>query len=124
MLLPAEIVITAFEKRRGALGVDVMEHRFLRLSAPVLLLVGALAGCGVKNAPVAPQSGQTPSAIAGDETQSVQVSPFGGGQDEADVDLRARRLTDNSTNVTVSAAEVTRNPKAEENRFFLDWLLN
>ena len=122
--MPAEIVITACENRRGARGIDAMEYRVLRLWGPVLLLASVLAGCGVKNAPVAPQSGTTPSAVAGEETQSVQVSPFGGGQDEADVELRARRLTDNSTNVTVSAAEVTRNPRAEEESFFLDGLLN
>lgn len=90
----------------------------------MLLLAGALAGCGVKNAPVAPGSGVAPSAAAGDQGQSVDVSPFGGGQDEGRVELRARRITGNTANVTVSAAEVARNPEAEDRRFFLDGLLN
>ena len=90
----------------------------IRLSMVILATALALGGCGRKNLPVAPApvtapigSAQTPNTNAPASTANFQ---------------RAARLGSggSSSDLTISPAEVTRNPNAEKKSFPLDFLLN
>ena len=89
----------------------------LAISAAV---TAAISGCGVKNLPVAPQTGKTPSVVA-EQQQSGDTNFLGSsGGDGVKVDRISSVQTDN----VVSAAAVTRNTGTRARPFFLDGLLN
>ncbi len=97
-------------------GIGEMGDRALKLVwAPLVLVTGLMAGCGVKNLPVGPTTGEVPPVVSG-ETKTSRSG------DTAAL-LRPTSLTASSRNVDVSGAEVTRNKTAERG-FILDPLLN
>lgn len=77
-------------------------------SVAILSLVAGLAACGIKNDPVPP---------TGDNGAAGEV---GGGVAATAVDV-ASPIQDE---YTVSAGQVSRNPNASRQNFFLDFLLN
>lgn len=87
----------------------------------------ALCGCGIKNLPTAPSSGETP-AVAVEEERGGNTNVLGLGGSGVDDDTRSvtgvRRIAGVEREDTVSAAEVTRNSEASRRSFFLDPLLN
>ena len=100
-----------------------------------VLLIGlaasTLAGCGVKNTPVAPAtnaapavSGAEPAAQPADTAAGRPVEGFITGDPEDSGVARRATITSPDTDAAVSAAEITRNPQAARRNFFLDPLLN
>lgn len=88
----------------------------------LLLLVAAgltMAGCGRKNLPVAPSGGAVPIGTEADPNTPAAQSQLTGTQ----TFRRASRLSATG-DLTVSPAEVSRNPNAKRKSFFLDPLLN
>ncbi|WAP69649.1 hypothetical protein [Jiella pelagia] len=83
--------------------------------ATVVFATGLMAGCGVKNLPVGPTTGEVPPVVSG------QMKSNRSG-DTASL-LRPQSLTASSRNVDVSGAEVSKN-KTNERGFILDPLLN
>ncbi|NDW05132.1 hypothetical protein [Jiella pacifica] len=83
--------------------------------APFVVVMGLLAGCGVKNLPVGPTTGEVPPVVDGN-TKSNRSG------DTAAV-LRPTSLTASSRNVAIGGAEVSRNKTADRG-FILDPLLN
>lgn len=95
-----------------------MEETMKTFRLSLLILMGAmtLAGCGRKNLPVAPQSVTTP----------VGQAPTPNARASSDSALRFQRTGRISpqADLTVTPAEVTRNPQAAKKSFPLDFLLN
>ena len=83
-------------------------------------VTAAVSACGVKNLPVAPQTGKTPSVVE-TEKQSGDTTLFGGSKGTA---VRIDRISSIQSDNVVSAAAVTRNPNAPRRPFLLDPLLN
>ena len=93
--------------------------KFFRLSMVLLATGLALGGCGRKNLPVAPKPVTAPIAGSNSTTIApVPVTPTGAATFQG-----AQRLGAGS-NLNVSPAEVSRNPKASKDSFPLDFLLN
>lgn len=90
-----------------------------RLAILLLAATAALGGCGRKNLPVA-RSGVRPAAAA-------SVGAPGSRENNAPSTVanfqRANRITSEG-DLTISPSEVSRNPKAANKRFPLDFLLN
>lgn len=84
------------------------------------VVTAAVSACGVKNLPVAPQTGATPNIVA-TEQQSGDTTLFGGSEGTA---VRIDRISSIQSDNVVSAAAVTRNPEASRRPFLLDPLLN
>jgi predicted small lipoprotein YifL len=93
-----------------------------RLSMVILATALALGGCGRKNLPVAPKPVTAP--ITGSNGTTTSLTPVPTASGEAATFQRAQRLGANDSNLNVSPAEVSRNPKAEKQSFPLDFLLN
>lgn len=77
----------------------------------------ALAGCGRKNLPVAPAPVTTPigqSATPNQDNQPASTANF----------RRAGRVATSGADLTVTPAEVSRNPQSPAKSFPLDFLLN
>lgn len=83
--------------------------------ALLVVATGLLAGCGVKNLPVGPTTGEVPPVVSGNSASNRSGDTAS--------QLRPASLTASSRNVAVSAAEVSRN-ETTESGFFLDPLLN
>ncbi|HEX2019180.1 MAG TPA: hypothetical protein VGO17_09615 [Aurantimonas sp.] len=100
-----------------------MTDRSRRAAAVVLIMAGAalLGGCGVKNMPVAPASGQTPDVVT--DGQAAGGSSVLGDGDAAST-VRSQRISSVQNDNMVSAAEITRNSPAAGSSFILDPLLN
>ncbi len=84
------------------------------------VMMSAVSACGVKNLPVAPQTGKTPNVIA-TEQRSGDTTLFGGSKGTA---VRIDRISSIQSDNVVSAAAVTRNTDAPKRPFILDPLLN
>lgn len=86
-----------------------------RLAVLALCAAAVLGGCGRKNLPVAPSRAARSVGAAGstDNNAPSSVADF----------KRGARVTDEG-DLTISPAEITRNPKAEKKSFPLDFLLN
>ena len=95
-----------------------------RLSMVILAAGLAVTGCGRKNLPVAPRPVTAPITSGGSAGTSTSLAPVPTGSTEAATFQRAQRLGANDSNLNVSPAEVSRNPKAEKQSFPLDFLLN
>ncbi|ORE99065.1 hypothetical protein ATO4_01825 [Aurantimonas sp. 22II-16-19i] len=74
-----------------------------------------LAGCGVKNLPVGPTTGEVPPVVATSQSRT-------NSRDTAGL-LKPTSLTASNKNLSISAAEVSRN-KVPPKPFVLDPLLN
>lgn len=100
-----------------------MTDRSKRAATIVLVMAGAglLGGCGVKNMPVAPESGSTPAVVT-DGQAATSGSIIGSGTAASTV--RSQRISAVQSDNIVSAAEVSRNPASAGSSFFLDPLLN
>lgn len=111
-LLPARTYLMA----GGTSGLTTMRGTCLLL----LLAAGlSLTGCGRKNLPVSPSGAAVPIGSEADPGTPAAQSRLTGTQ----TFQRASRLS--STNdLTVSPAEVSRNPNAKTKTFLLDPLLN
>lgn len=88
----------------------------------LLLLVAAsltISGCGRKNLPVSPSGGAVPIGSEADPGTPAAQARLTGTQ----TFQRAARISATG-DLTVSPAEVSRNPNAKKKSFFLDPLLN
>ena len=91
--------------------------KFFRLSTVLLASALALSGCGRKNLPVAPTPVTAP--IGGSKTPNS-----GDNAPSSTANFQRSARIGAGSNLNVSPAEVTRNPKAERKTFPLDFLLN
>ncbi|MCE7027865.1 hypothetical protein [Jiella avicenniae] len=81
----------------------------------VVVVMSLLAGCGVKNLPVGPTTGEVPPVVDGDAKSNRSG--------DTATSLRPTSLTQSSRNVAISGAEVSKNETADRG-FILDPLLN
>ncbi|MBP0614066.1 hypothetical protein [Jiella mangrovi] len=100
---------------RAKPGHFEMRERFVKLVWATLLGAGVLAGCGVKNLPVAPSTKKVPPVVTADRGSSK-------GSDTAKA-LRPDSLTASGRNLSISGAEVSKND-VPARPFVLDPLLN
>ena len=100
-----------------------MTDRSRRAATVVLVMASAalLGGCGVKNMPVAPESGAAPVVVT-DGQAAGSGSILGSGNTASTVSTE--RISAVESDNIVSAAEVTRNPSSAGSSFILDPLLN
>ena len=91
--------------------------KFFRLSMVLLVTALALSGCGRKNLPVAPTPVTAPIGSARTPNSDVNAP-------SSTTNFQRSSRLGSGTNLNVSPAEVTRNPKAEKKTFPLDFLLN
>ncbi|MBO0905665.1 hypothetical protein [Jiella sonneratiae] len=92
-----------------------MTQRSVKLVWTAILAAALLSGCGVKNLPVGPTTKTVPPVVSGSEDKSRSG-------DTAKL-LRPESLTSASRNVSISAAEVSKND-VPARPFILDPLLN
>ena len=100
-----------------------MTDRSRRAATVVLVMASTalLGGCGVKNMPVAPESGSTPVVVTDGQAASGG-SVLGSGTTASTVS--SQRISAVQSDNIVSAAEVSRNPASAGSSFILDPLLN
>lgn len=115
MISPRRAAIKGRQRRRASpAGMDKTMTGF-RLTILLLTAAVALGGCGRKNLPVAPSRAARSVGEPGstDDNAPASVANF----------QRAGRVTADG-DLTISPAEVSRNPKAAGKSFPLDFLLN
>ncbi|MDX1729741.1 MAG: hypothetical protein R3184_01255 [Aurantimonas coralicida] len=100
-----------------------MTIRSSRTYLPLLLVTAAamLAGCGIKNNPVAPSSQETGASAGADAVAANNASSGFGTAGSASGALRVSRIQDDTA---IGPAEVSRNKGATSSGFILDPLLN
>ena len=108
---------TGYHRRgdRGCGTVEMGDRAVKLVWAPFVVVMGLMAGCGVKNLPVGPTTGEVPPVVGGQmkSNRSTNTAAL----------LRPKSLTASSRNVAISGAEVTKNQSADRG-FILDPLLN
>ncbi|WP_139802188.1 hypothetical protein [Aurantimonas sp. 22II-16-19i] len=117
MLLRRETAITVpmIGQGAGSARHPAMRERSVKLLSASLVALSLLAGCGVKNLPVGPTTGEVPPVVATSQSRT-------NSRDTAGL-LKPTSLTASNKNLSISAAEVSRN-KVPPKPFVLDPLLN
>lgn len=103
-----------------------MGNAVMRFRIPILVLATALAlgGCGRKNLPVPPQRTDTPIGESKMPNQDAPAS-VANFQRASGIGATSSGLSGSSdSSLSISPAEVARNPNAEKKSFPLDFLLN